>query len=110
MLLPGFYLCFLQRSAMAQTVRNPIFVKKDPEQQLTLLSKQAHTPLLATKTARKLALVYCSSVECILEQTAFQKAGLSGSLKGFNADFFYYPCFHFPTQHCIPAQKTCQHS
>lgn len=93
---------------MAQTVRNPIFVKKDPEQQLGLFSKQAHTPLLATKTARnskQLSLVYRSSVKCNLEQTAFQKAALSGSLKGFNADFFYYPCFHFPTQHGIPAQK-----
>lgn len=72
-------------------VRNPIFVKKQPEQQLTLLSKEAHTRLLTMKPVRnskQFALVY-SSIDCIWEQMAFQIEGVSGSLKVLKQTFLF---------------------
>lgn len=75
-----------------------LFLSKISLRKLTPLNKQNHAPLLAVKPAmnrKQLASVYCSSIiECILEQTAFQKAGVPGTLKVFKAGFSVFHVKH----------------
>lgn len=81
----------MQGSAGAQSVRSPIFADKEPEQQFLLASQQIGLYLLmAVKPAtnsKQLVLVYCPSIVCILEQTAFQRQESQEDLESLKQAF-----------------------
>lgn len=76
---------------MAQSVRSPIFADKEPEQQFLLASQQIGRYLLvAIKPAtnsKQLVWVYCPSIVCILEQTAFQRQESQEDLESLKQAF-----------------------
>lgn len=109
LLLPSFYFCLLQGSAGAQSVRSPIFADKEPEQQFLLASQQIGLYLLmAVKPAtnsKQLVLVYCPSIVCILEQTAFQRQESQEDLESLK-QAFPFSVLNTALHSCLK-KKTC---